>query len=122
MSLKALITATYRSGIYTNTAKLQKVYCKAATEKNQLTFLNRCIYHKILPRFLQIKCPYPSQRIRNLTEDHKKKLLIATRNDTKARFLINQSKHILTFDNMTSNQNRNDPIAMSNVTSNDMHN
>ena len=35
---------------------------------------------------------------------------------------INQSKHILTFDNMTSNQNRNDPIAMSNVTSNDTHN
>ena len=86
MSLKTLITATYGSSIYADTAKLQQVKCKAATAKNQITFLNRCIYHKLIPRFLQIKIPYESRRIRNLTEQHKKKLLIATRNDAKSRY------------------------------------
>ena len=96
MSLKTLITATYGSSIYADTAKLQQVKCKAATAKNQITFLNRCIYHKLIPRFLQIKIPYESRRIRNLTEQHKKKLLTATRNDAKAHYFrrTEESKRI----------------------------
>ena len=86
MSLKTIITATYGSSTYASTAKLQEVSCKAATAKNQVTFLNRCIRHQIIPRFLQIKSPFPSKRIKNITEEHKKKLLIATRNDAKTRY------------------------------------
>ena len=86
MSLKLLITATYGSSTYADTAKLQELCCKAATAKNQWTFLNRCIFHKIMPRFLQKKQPYKSRRIQNITDEYKKRLLIATRNDTKARF------------------------------------
>ena len=86
MSFKTLITTTYGSGTYKRTRTLQEVHCKAAIAKNQLTFLNRCIHHKIIPRFLQIKSPLPSQRVKNIMEEHKKKLLIATRNDTKNRY------------------------------------
>ena len=96
MSLKTFITASYGTSIYADTAKLQQVNCKAATAKNQTTFLNRCIYHKLIPRFLQIKSPYESRRVRNLTEEHKKKLLIATRNDAKTRYFrrTEESKRI----------------------------
>ena len=97
MSLNSLITTTYGSGTYKRTAKLQDVHCKAATAKNQLTFLNRCIHHKIIPRFLQMKTPFPSQRVKNIMEEHRKKLLIATRNDTKTRYLkrVNECKELI---------------------------
>ena len=51
MSLKTLITTTYGSGTYRRTTTLQDVHCKAATAKKQLTFLNRCVHHKIISRF-----------------------------------------------------------------------
>ena len=86
MSLNSLITTTYGSGTYKRTKELQEVHCKAATVKNQLTFLNRCIHHKIIPRFLQLKSPLPSRRVENIMKEHKRKLLIATRNDTKTRY------------------------------------
>ena len=96
MSIKSLITTTYGSGTYKRTTTFQEVHCKAVTAKNQLTFLNRCIYHKIIPRFLQIKPPLLSQRVKNVTDEHKRTLLIATRNDTKTRYYkrVNESKEL----------------------------
>ena len=89
MSLKSFITATYGSSIYKTTAKLQDIQCKVATAKNQMTFLNRCIHHKIIPKSLQIKSPSPSKRVENLMIEHRRKLLVATRNDTKSRYFKN---------------------------------
>ena len=86
MSLNSLITTTYGSGTYKRTTKLQEVQCKAAAAKNQLTFLNRCIHHNIIPRFLQLRSPLPSKRVKNIMEEHKRKLLVAIRNDTKTRY------------------------------------
>ena len=92
MSLQNIITATYGSSTYKQTAMLQEMNCKAAASKNQVTFLNRCIYHKLIPRFLQMKGPNSSARIKNIMEEHRKKLLVATRNDAKARFFKSSKK------------------------------
>ena len=73
MSLKTLNTATYGSSTYANSAKLQGFSCKAATAENQVTFLDRFIYHRILHRILQKKHPFPSRRIQSIMEEYKKK-------------------------------------------------
>ena len=86
MSLQSIIIATYGSSIYKKTKQLQEIQCKMATTKNQMTFLNRCIHHKIIPKFLQVKSPLPSKRINNITMNHRRQLLIATKNDTKERY------------------------------------
>ena len=83
MSLKTIITSTYGSRTYKKRATLQEVGCKAERAKNQVTFLNGCIHHKIIPRFLQIKSPVQSRGTRNITEEHRRKLLIATKTDTQ---------------------------------------
>ena len=54
-----------------------------------MTFLNRCIHHKIIPKSLQIKPPSSSQRVENLMVEHRRKLLVATKNDTKCRYFSN---------------------------------
>ena len=86
MSLKSIIVATYGSSIYKKTTQLQEIQCKTATAKNQLIFLNRCIHHNIIPKFLKIKSPVATKRVKNITITHRKKLLVATKNDTKERY------------------------------------
>ena len=90
MSFKSIIVATYGSSIFKETTKLQEIQCKTVTAKNQLTFLKRCIHHKIIPKFLQIKSPLLSRRATNITKEHRRNLLIATKNDTKERYF----KHV----------------------------
>lgn len=86
MSLKSFISATYGSSIYLKTTRLQATLCKAATAKNQLIFLNRCIHHKVIPKFLQLKCPLNTRRTKIVNDKYKRELLISTKNDTKERY------------------------------------
>lgn len=88
MSLKSIITTTYGSSIYKSTSKLQDTLCKAASAKNQYIFLNRCIHHHLLPKFLQIKCPLRSKRARNITAKYKQELLVSTKNDARQRYFV----------------------------------
>ncbi len=60
-----------------------------AKAKNQMIFLNRCIHHKLLPRFLRVHCPINSSRGNNITERYRNDLLVATRNDARSRLFTN---------------------------------
>ena len=51
-----------------------------------MTFLNRCIHHKMIPKFLQIKSPLPTRCVNNITNNYRRQLLLATKNDTKRRY------------------------------------
>ena len=82
----SIIVATYGSGIHKMTTKLQDAQCKLSRAKNQVTFLKRCIHHNIIPKFLNIRSPVQSKRGENITKLYRKKLLVATKNDTTERY------------------------------------
>ena len=72
MSFKQLIQATYGSGVHKQTSLYMKKITKMAKAKNQMTFLNRCIHHKLMPQFLRVHCPISSSRANNITENYRK--------------------------------------------------
>ncbi len=85
MSFKNLIINAYGSEIHSKTSRYTRQIIKKTMAKCQLTFLNRCIHHKITPRFLRVKCPLKTSRGTNVTEKFRRDLLIAARNDAKVR-------------------------------------
>ena len=86
MSFKHIIETTYGSGTHHKTSLYMKKLTKMTRAKNQLVFLNRCIHHQLIPRFLRVHCPITSVRGTNITEQYHRDLLIPTRNDTRSRF------------------------------------
>ena len=89
MSFKELIQTTYGSGVHEQTSLYMKKITKMAKAKNQMIFLNRCLHHKLIPRFLRVHCPIKSSRGYNITESYRKNLLVATRNDARSRLFTN---------------------------------
>ena len=86
MSFKQIIETTYGSGTHQKTSLYTKKLMKMTRAKNQLVFLNRCIHHQLIPRFLRVHCPITSVRGTNIANQFRRDLLIATRNDTRGRF------------------------------------
>ena len=84
MTFKEQIQTTYGSGVHEQTSLLMKKLPKMAKAKNQMTFLNRCIHHKLIPRFLRVHCPISSSRGNNITENYRNSLLVAARNDARS--------------------------------------
>ena len=86
MSFKQILDTTYGSGTHQKTSLYTKKLMKMTRAKNQLVFLNRCIHHQLIPRFLRVHCPITSVRGANITNQYRRDLLTATRNDTRSRF------------------------------------
>ena len=57
MSFKTLIINAYGSEAHDTTRDYTSHIIKKTKAKTQLTFLNRCIHHQLIPRFLRIRCP-----------------------------------------------------------------
>ena len=86
MSFKQIIETTYGSGTHQKTSLYTKKLMKMTRAKNQLVFLNRCLHHHLIPRFLRVYCPITSVRGTNIATQFRRDLLIATRNNTRGRF------------------------------------
>ena len=85
MSLKEYVTAIYGNSLYKDTSKLQDFKVKYARAKNQLVFLERCLHHSIIPKFLNIRCPVKSNEAKEVTNQYKRRMLVSTKRDTKRR-------------------------------------
>ena len=58
---------------------------KNAVAKNQMIFLQRCIYHNITPKSFQLKTPIKSRKAFNIMNVYKKKLIVIAKNNAKKR-------------------------------------
>ena len=58
---------------------------KNAVAKNQMIFLQRCIYHNITPKSFRLKTPTKSKKAFNIMNVHKKKLIVIAKNNAKGR-------------------------------------
>ena len=58
---------------------------KNAVSKNQMTFLQRCIYHNITPKSFRLKTPIKSKKAFNIMNVYKKKLIVIDKNNAKER-------------------------------------
>ena len=85
MSLKQLLIASYRKELYKQTSLLQQMKIKNAVAKNQVIFLQRCIYHNITPKSFRLKTPIKSKKAFNIMNVYKKKLIVIAKNNAKDR-------------------------------------
>ena len=53
--------------------------------KNQMIFLQRCIYHNITPKSFQLKTPSKSRKLFNIMNVYKKKLIVIAKSNAKER-------------------------------------
>ena len=58
---------------------------KNAVAKNQMIFLQRCIYHNITSKSFRLKTPIKSRKAFNITNVYKEKLIIIAKNNAKER-------------------------------------
>ena len=83
-----VLIASYGNELYKQTTLLQQMKIKKiknAVAKNQLTFLQRCIYHNITPISFRLKTPIKSKKAFNIINVYKKKLVIIVKNNAKER-------------------------------------
>ena len=85
ISLKQLLIASYGKELYKKTTLLQQMKIKNALAKNQMIFLQRCIYHNITPKSFRLKAPIKSRKDFNIMNVYKKKLIIIPKNNAKER-------------------------------------
>ena len=58
---------------------------KNAIAKNQVIFLQRCIYHNITPKSFQLKTTIKSKKDFNIMNKYKKKLIVKAKNKATER-------------------------------------
>ena len=58
---------------------------KNAVSKNQMTFLQQCIYHNITPKSFRLKTPIKSKKAFNIMNVYKKKLIVIDKNNAKEK-------------------------------------
>ena len=90
MSLNHHLSTRYGTGLQQTSSRLKRISLQSASAKNRILFLERCCHHKIIPRFLQIKCPIKTQHAKRLTENYSSKLLHAAL--SQARGQLNSRK------------------------------
>ena len=84
--LKQIITTSYGDDEYSYVNKLQQLYIKSATAKNQWIFLERCICHDILPKSFATRPTINTHKARNITNAYNKSILVAARTEAKERY------------------------------------
>ncbi|XP_065645630.1 uncharacterized protein LOC136076094 [Hydra vulgaris] len=89
LTFKNYIVANYSIGLYHNINALKNAKKNAAKSKNQWIFLQRCVKHCIIPRFLRIKNPLNSKFSKCLMIKVKKDLLLHTQKLAKKRYFNN---------------------------------
>ena len=86
MTIKTLINNSYGADIFKHTNELKMEKMKKAKLKNQITFLKKCITHRIIPKSMRIKSPLHTRRATNITSRYRQELLICAKNDAKSKF------------------------------------
>ena len=84
-NLKTYITAKYGAETYKTTLALKEAKKKQARSKNQLIFLERCVSHHIIPKFLGIKDPIRNRRSKGMFTRFRYEMLVCLKNETKHR-------------------------------------
>ena len=90
MTLQSTITAQYGVRTYKLTSRLKRLKIQLATAKNQTVFLERCVYHRLIPKSFKNRCPIKSRRAIRLTRNYQFAILRETL--TQARRKLNQTK------------------------------
>ena len=58
---------------------------KNAVSNNQMTFLQRCIYHNITPKSFRLKTPIKLKKAFNIRNVYEKKLIVIDKNNAKEK-------------------------------------
>ena len=90
MTLKSTITAQYGVRTYKLTSRLKHLKIQLATAKNRTLFLERCVFHKLIPKSFKNRCPIKSRRAIQLTRNYEFAILRETL--TQARRKMHQTK------------------------------
>ena len=90
MTLQSTITAQYGVRVYKSSSRLKRLKIQLANAKNRTLFLERCIFHKIIPKSFKNRCPIKSRRAFRLTYNYQLAILRETL--TLARRKINITK------------------------------
>ena len=64
---------------------LEQIKIKNAVAKNQMIFLQRCVYHNIISKPFRLKTPIKSKKAFNIMSVYKKKLIVIVKNNAKER-------------------------------------
>ena len=86
MSYKSFIQNSYGDEIYKITKNLQELKKKAAVTKNQVTFLDRCLFHNIIPKSFKTRPSLNTRKGWNITKEYNLKMLKTTRNSVKEKY------------------------------------
>jgi len=113
---KQLITSSYGDEIYRKTLKLQNVSKKSALSKNQWTFLDRCIYHRIIPKSFRNKPTLRTQKGYNITHQYNLSMMVATRNFVKQKYYQLTRTAAAVRDDMKSILQQNDFDILARIT------
>ena len=87
MSYKASIINSYGDELYKCTKKLQELKAKSAISKNQWTFLNRCLFHHVIPKSFRTRSTLNTRKGWNITHMYDRQIMTATRNSVKEKYL-----------------------------------
>ena len=82
---KQLLIASYGKELCKQTSLLQQRKIKNAVARNQMIFLQRCIYYNITPKSFRLKTPIKSKKAFNIMNVYKKKLIVIAENNAKER-------------------------------------
>ena len=86
MSYKHNITHSYSDEVYKQTQHLQRLKEKAAITKNQWIFLERCLFHHIVPKSLKNRPTLNTRKGYNITQVYNQRMLVATKNHAKQKY------------------------------------
>ena len=82
MSIKQLLIASYGKELLKKTSLLQQMKIINAVAKNQMIFLQRCIYYNITQKPFRLKTPIQSKKTFNIINVYKKKANCHTQNES----------------------------------------
>ena len=87
MSYKTLITNSYGDEVYNSTKELQQLKRKSAITKNRWIFLNRCLFHHIVPKSFKTRSTLNTRKGWNITKQYIRQIMIAIRNSEKEKYI-----------------------------------
>ena len=86
MSYKSTITNSYGDEIYNSTTKLQELKRKSSIAKNQWIFMDRCLFHDVIPKSFRTRPTLNTRKGWNIARTYNRQMLTATRNATREKY------------------------------------